>query len=286
MINLLKLCSRCNLFGGISVEFKIGEVSKMTGLSSSGIRFYEKEGILSPSNGRKGKYRSYDLSDVSALLDCRNYRQCGFSLEDTTSLLKASDPKESAQRIEDFESDLQEEILRKQKILQFLQERKKAILKISKENEMSIEERPGFVRFALWQPGVNENQEYYLPSEEMGIRIPFADSNLIIQTKDIVNECENVLTQWGLGIDVRYLESLKWLKEKGVSYYPPALSIHRMIRVTPDLSVNKKELEEMMDFAKANNLKVGEMFMLQRIVSLRGESETQRFDHCWLEIEE
>ena len=109
---------------------------------------------------------------------------------------------------------------------------------------------------------------------------------MIIQTKDIVNECENVLTQWGLGIDVRYLESLKWLKEKGVSYYPPALSIHRMIRVTPDLSVNKKELEEMMDFAKANNLKVGEMFMLQRIVSLRGESETQRFDHCWLEIEE
>lgn len=37
------------------MEFKIGAVSKMTGLSPSGIRFLEEQGLLSPSGGRKGR---------------------------------------------------------------------------------------------------------------------------------------------------------------------------------------------------------------------------------------
>lgn len=268
------------------MEFKIGEVSKMTGLSSSGIRFYEKEGILSPSNGRKGTYRSYDLSDVSTLLDCRNYRQCGFSLDETTSLLKQTEPENSARIIEEFESELLNEIIRKQKIHQFLQERKRMILSLSKGREVTIENRPEFVRFSLWQPDINDKKDFFLPSEELGIRIPFADSNLLFHLND-VQECGGKInTKWGLAIDTRYLESLKWLNEKGVSYYPSIRAIHRLIKVNDDLSVDYQEIQKMLEYAKKHSLKLSDIIMTQRIISLKGDESNQRYDHCWIGIEE
>ena len=73
------------------MEFKIGAVSKMTGLSPSGIRFLEEQGLLSPSGGRKGSYRSFSLADVSTLLDYRNYRKCGFTQDEILTLIKNED---------------------------------------------------------------------------------------------------------------------------------------------------------------------------------------------------
>lgn len=268
------------------MEFKIGEVSKMTGLSSSGIRFYEKEGILSPSNGRKGTYRSFGLSDVSALLDCRNYRQCGFSLDETANLLKQVDPKESAGIIEEFESNLLSEIIMKQKIHQFLQEKKRTVLSLCEERIITIENRPEFVRFDLWQPNINEDKEIFLPSEEIGIRIPFADSNLLFQIQDIESGKKRIETKWGLAIDARYLESLKWLNEKGVSYYPAVKSIHRIIKVNDDLSIDVEELLGMLEYAREHHLMIKDDIMTQRVLSLKGDTGFQRYDHCWIEIVE
>ena len=73
------------------MDLKIGAVAKMTGLSPSGIRFLEEQGLLSPSGGRKGSYRSYSLTDVSTLLDYRNYRKCGLSQEAILHLLRSED---------------------------------------------------------------------------------------------------------------------------------------------------------------------------------------------------
>ena len=60
---------------------KIGTLSRMTGFSASGIRFYEEAGLLHPE--REGTYRSYSVSDAARLLDCRNLRECGCSMKET-----------------------------------------------------------------------------------------------------------------------------------------------------------------------------------------------------------
>jgi DNA-binding transcriptional MerR regulator len=73
------------------MEFKIGTIAKMTGLSPSGIRFLEEQGVLSPSGGRKGRYRSYSMSDVSTILDYRNYRKSGLTQEEILRLLHSED---------------------------------------------------------------------------------------------------------------------------------------------------------------------------------------------------
>ena len=72
---------------GCRVDLKIGIVSKLSGFSPSGIRYFEERGIVSPSHGRDGTYRSFDLPDVARLLECRNYRECGCDTAEIAALL-------------------------------------------------------------------------------------------------------------------------------------------------------------------------------------------------------
>lgn len=60
---------------------KIGELSKMTGISPSRIRFYEAQGLL-PRPVRQGNgYRSYSKEAAALLNIIDNAQRTGFSLE-------------------------------------------------------------------------------------------------------------------------------------------------------------------------------------------------------------
>ena len=42
----------------------ISEIEKITGISKQAIRFYEKEGLISPKRNQDNQYREYDENDV------------------------------------------------------------------------------------------------------------------------------------------------------------------------------------------------------------------------------
>ena len=77
------------------MKFKIGEISKLSGFSPSGIRFFEEAGVISPARGSNEKYREYSLSDLQRLLICRKYRECGFSLQESVEMLLHAWPRVS-----------------------------------------------------------------------------------------------------------------------------------------------------------------------------------------------
>ncbi len=56
------------------IKFKIGEISRLSGFSPSGIRFLEEAGVVSPTRGKNEKYREYSLTDLQRILICRKYR--------------------------------------------------------------------------------------------------------------------------------------------------------------------------------------------------------------------
>ena len=63
----------------------IGEVAKLTGISTSAIRYYESAGVL-PRPPRKSGVRQYDESSVDVLRLLRYYRRCGVPVEQLVEL--------------------------------------------------------------------------------------------------------------------------------------------------------------------------------------------------------
>ena len=73
------------------MKYKIGEVSRLPGISSEGLRLYERNGVISSEKDSDNGYRYYRHLDISALIRSRTYRNYGFSMKETAQLLNMAD---------------------------------------------------------------------------------------------------------------------------------------------------------------------------------------------------
>jgi len=66
---------------------KIGELAKQSGLSAHTLRFYEKQGLISPSTRSRSNYRLYNQQDLNTAKFIKRSRTMGFSLEEVEVFL-------------------------------------------------------------------------------------------------------------------------------------------------------------------------------------------------------
>lgn len=66
---------------------RIGELSESTGFQVETIRFYEKQGLLSPVSRTESGYREYNQESLKQLHFIRLAKSVGFSLSEISELL-------------------------------------------------------------------------------------------------------------------------------------------------------------------------------------------------------
>lgn len=66
----------------------IGKVAEQAQVSSDSIRFYEREGLISPAKKSESGYRLYTEEAVRRLGFIKHAQQCGFSLSEIRELLE------------------------------------------------------------------------------------------------------------------------------------------------------------------------------------------------------
>jgi len=67
--------------------WKVGDLSKITGLTVRTLRFYNQIGLFSPSSQTKSGHRLYDESDLSRLQQILSLKELGLSLDEIKSVL-------------------------------------------------------------------------------------------------------------------------------------------------------------------------------------------------------
>ncbi len=66
---------------------RIGELSKQTGFQVETLRYYEKQGLLSPVSRSNSGYREYDKASLKQLRFIHQAKSVGFSLNEISELL-------------------------------------------------------------------------------------------------------------------------------------------------------------------------------------------------------
>ncbi len=66
----------------------IGEVARTAGVTTPTLRYYEQEGLLSPTDRSRAGYRLYDDGAVERLEFIRAAQAVGFTLDDIRALLQ------------------------------------------------------------------------------------------------------------------------------------------------------------------------------------------------------
>ncbi len=66
---------------------QIGELSKHTGFKVETLRYYEKQGLLTPVSRSQSGYREYNTDSLKQLHFIKQAKSVGFSLKEITELL-------------------------------------------------------------------------------------------------------------------------------------------------------------------------------------------------------
>lgn len=140
--------------------YKIGEISKLYGIGTDSLRYYEELGILKPKRDENG-YRLYSLKDIYKLNVIRGLRLLDFSMEQIKDYLDEQSLANTLKLLH------QEQALLEQKILE-LNERKAIIAgRISSLNE-AISISPGTISVKTFpERYCVQLNEYITRDEEM-----------------------------------------------------------------------------------------------------------------------
>jgi len=68
--------------------YTIGKVAKQLGVSADTLRYYEKEGLITPASKTAAGYRLYNDNALQRIRFIKHAQQCGFTLSNINDLLK------------------------------------------------------------------------------------------------------------------------------------------------------------------------------------------------------
>ena len=75
----------------------IGQLAKRAGVAIDTVRYYERDGLLSPAGRLASGYRRYGDTELKRLRFIRRAKALGFSLEDIRGLLALSEQRNVAE---------------------------------------------------------------------------------------------------------------------------------------------------------------------------------------------
>jgi len=147
------------------VGYKIGEVAKMLEMSSEGIRFFERKGLVTGSRSAN-HYRVYERKDLFTLFQCLRYSQMGFTLEQSKDLFFA---KNISNAIDMFDRQIREKekaIQRETELLSNIKDFKEQLEHVFlNEGRIVIEKMPGIYVYSLKaaedSPASNESSFFH-----------------------------------------------------------------------------------------------------------------------------
>ncbi|MCS6946028.1 MAG: MerR family transcriptional regulator [Steroidobacteraceae bacterium] len=117
--------------GTASAAWTIGQLARAAKVSTSMLRFYEREGLLVPVSRTRSGYRLYPQSATETLLFIRRAQRLGFSLADIRFFLQARDRQDlpgatvagiAEQRLLEIERRLTELLVLRHELEMFLED--------------------------------------------------------------------------------------------------------------------------------------------------------------------
>lgn len=121
------------------IYYKIGEVSKILGVSTHTLRYYDEQKIFCPSKVSSKGYRLYSIEQLEVLDKILKFRNLGLSIKELKQLSKTKDLDIIFNLIEEKQSDIQIEINKLNILNKNLEKIKNNINRIKKfNNEVTI----------------------------------------------------------------------------------------------------------------------------------------------------
>lgn len=268
------------------MKYKIGTVAKLLGVSPQALRLYERNGILVSERGKgENGYRYYSRLDITALTRARAYHQYGFSMRETEALINTDDVDYVREAYEMRARDLEEEIRRKQQILDYLR-KVSLLLEQLPEQLWTIEYRtsPGIYRLEFMKGDelILKPEQAELFSQWVALA-PFAFPSQRNCWESLMKGQDESFSALGiLEEDARELGMPEAIRRG--SYHSPVPCLYTVVDITEENASCVQYLSHVADYVREHNLCVNGDPICRTFLSLNKKENYRRYRQIWLPL--
>lgn len=267
------------------MKYRIGVVSDLLGLSSEGLRLYERTGILGAQRQTTpGSYRMYSHLDITALIMARMYHNCGFTMQETERMINTNDVDVVRAYYGEKRKALQDEVAFKQHLLQHLEEIEKLIESIPKQlDHQTVEMRPGMYRFEY----VHQDQLILHKSQYKKFRywVQLAPFTFPAQRSLWAQLCKgNDKSVSAMGIMEEDAAFFGIEEDEDVKYYPPTKCLMTVVELVGEEASSTDYLAGLRQYVEENGIEVMGDPIARTIVSINKRQRYTRYRQIWLPI--
>ena len=267
------------------MKYKIGDVSKVLGISPDLLRYYQKKGVVSPSIGENNNYRYYDAWDINFLIDCLWFKNLGFGIEQTAKLVAHSSYDEILSDIDNKEQELRDNIIRAEMMLQRTAQYTSALRRSRRLlGKCTLVYSPEIYRYLNRFNREYENiRELQDLSHQWLSYMPFLTRSFEISRTDLANKTDNYA--WGYAMDMQFVRALNVPLQEPVAHLPSEPSVHTVFTSSGKTNFSPRHLKPAMDYIRANNLVVNGNARGNLIASIVEDGELRGYFDVWIPIE-
>ena len=232
-------------------KYKIGRVADLIGITPEALRYYEREGIITPIKSEGSGYRYYSAWDVHILIRTRSFRHYGFKLEDTIKTLSSTNLEDTISYLRFKENVMEKEIEEQKRLLNQLKRDRRAIddARINM-GKFRVEHRPA-MHFIDVQRGydiLGDKNNLYKQWIE---KVPYVASGGIFGVNDKPEEL-----RYGLLIEDDFLDIVDSTMMTNTTALPSCLCITTFFQSGSDKELSTKMFEPSFRFLERKKLKI------------------------------
>lgn len=266
--------------------YTIGDIAKLLGITTEGLRYYEECGIVTPKKREGSSYRYYDTWDLHLLVSARSYRSLGFSLHETAEIINSNKPQDISVMLDAREKELKEAILLNLNLLTRIDQIRTMFQEYqSMDFRYRIENSPGFYCINIQDEYTLKNSLSSLAlSHEWITKIPFVFSCIFLAKDELEKGGDKFRV--GLGVDEKFANFLKVKEDDNVRYFPSRRSVYTSLPSSSDIVFSSANLSDALAYIDSQGLKLADDAFLM-VFNIHLEKENHQSANCvWLPIED
>ena len=234
------------------MQYKIGDVARILGISTDLLRYYEKKGVVAPTKDKQNDYRYYDVWDINFLIDCLWYKSSGFGIPQIAYMVSDCYYGDLVSVLEEKETELMDSIHRQELLLRRIRQHCEQVSRVKDmigkcDITLSPESVCYLNRFDTYYDNAPEMQRL---AKQWLQYMPFLQRYFVIPLDP--QSSGGHLYSWGFSLAMEYVEEFSVPVKPPVIYQPAAESIHSVFKSSGKNAFSPKHIDYLFDYAAQN----------------------------------
>ena len=236
----------------VLMQYKIGDVARILGISTDLLRYYEKKGVVTPTKDKQNDYRYYDAWDINFLIDCLWYKSFGFGIPQIAYMVSDSYYGDLISMLEEKQTDLIDSIHRQELLLRRIRQHCEQVIRVKDQiGKCDLSPCPEVVCY------LNRFDTYYDNAPEMQRLakqwleyMPFLQRYFVIPLDP--ESAGGHQYSWGFSLAMEYVEEFSVPVKPPVMHQPSVQCIHSVFKSSGKNAFSPKHIDYLFDYASLN----------------------------------